>query len=365
MEISGQCLTFAAMVRVMWLLVFSLSANAAFAQAPYRLELGPVGGFLMPHHDHMLYLADGHVRGISTSIHFETDGSKDWHHAFNFPTWGFSIAGYNLGSARLGEGYSLHSFVNLPLDGKRRYSIMMGIGMGYVTRPFNLEDNFQNGAIGSRLNASLELSAYRKWRLSEHLALRAGIGIRHMSNGAMRLPNTGINLAVATLALQYAPEEHNPPQRLRKEVEDKAWHLYGGMSFGVKEVLPLGGPSYGVVNGFASAQKRINPKSSWGAEGGVNYNASLEPRAIDRGASPSAGLNFRAYLAGQYILHFGLLSLRLQAGSYILPKFEDDGLVFFRYQLLYEQGRWQAFVGLKTHYAKADNGELGIAFRIL
>lgn len=365
MEISGQCITFAAMVRVIWLVLFSLSANMAIAQLPYRLELAPVGGFLMPHHDHMLYLADGHVRGLTAAFHFETDGSQDWHHAFNFPTWGFSLAGYDLGSELLGQGYSLHTFVDLPMDGKRRYSLMMGLGMGYITRPFDLEDNFQNGAIGSHINASLELSAYRKWRLSEHLALRAGIGIRHMSNGAMRLPNTGINLAVATVAVQYASSAADPPQRLRKEVEDKAWHLFGGMSFGVKEVLPLGGPTYGVANILASAQKRINPRSSWGAEAGVNYNASLEHRAAERGREQAAGENFRAYLAGQYLLHFGLLSLRFQAGSYIAPRFKDDGLIFLRYQLLYERPRWQAFAGLKSHYAKADNIEVGIAYRIL
>lgn len=364
------------MGRALCIWMVCLSAKMVVAQPGYWVEGGAMGGFLMPHHNDMLLLVDGHVRGVEAAFHFETDGSRDWHHAFNFPTWGISAGWYGLASDLLGQSANLNLFTDLPLDRGRRYSLMMGIGGGYITRPFNAETNFQNGAIGSHLNAALELSAYRRWDLGPSLRLRAGIGIRHFSNGAMQVPNSGINLAVAGVRMQWllpkkgaaqADGEATPralPERRKVVTEARPWAFYTGLSVGMKEVLPLGGPKYGVANAFVNAQKPLNAKSSWGFEAGLNHNASLRHRTREVGGTPSHMENLRAFAAAQYLLHFGTLSLRLQAGSYLFPAFRDDGLVFFRYHLVYEKARWQAFAGLKSHFAKADNVELGIAYRV-
>jgi hypothetical protein len=352
------------MCRALCLLVFSFWAHQAMPQDALRYELGVAGGFLMPHHEDMLYLIDGHVTGLEGALHIGTDGSKPWHHAFNFPTWGFALSHYQLASEHLGSSTSLLSFLDLPLGPKRKLSLMMGIGAGYVTRPFDLETNFHNGAIGSHLNASLMLTAFRKWELSKRLYLRTGIGIRHLSNGAMKAPNTGINLAVLSVSLLYLAKAEAIPERQRQVIAEKPWQFYAGTSGGIKEVSPIGGPKYGVINVFGLAQKRINDKSSWGAELGLNHNSSLATRAGELGREPRQGESLRAFAAAQYLLHFGIVSLRLQAGSYVLPKFKDDGLIFFRYHLVYEMERLQIFVGLKSHFAKADSPELGIAYRI-
>lgn len=353
----------------MWILC--LVAKTAAAQPETWLEAGAMGGFLMPHHNDMLLLVDGHARGVEAAFHFGTDGSRDWHHAFNFPTWGVSAGWYDLASDLLGQSAHLNLFTDLPLDRGRRYSLMMGIGGGYITRPFDEVSNFQNGAIGSHLNAALEMSAYRRWDLGSRLRLRAGIGIRHFSNGAMRAPNSGINVAVASVRIMHRwpgssadPSPAALPERKKITLDQKPWTFYTGLSGGLKEVLPIGGPMYGAVNLFASAQKPISAKSSWGFELGLNHNASLRHRTREVGGEPASTENLRAYAAAQYLLHFGVLSLRLQAGSYLFPTFRGDGLIFFRYHLVYEKARWQGFLGLKSHFAKADHPELGIAYRI-
>lgn len=352
------------MWRYVVLVIQLVDASAALGQSSQRFELAALGGFLMPHHDDMLYLIDGHITGVEAAWHSQTDGSKEWHHHFNFPTWGISASWYDLGSKRLGQSASANAFLDLPISRNRKLSFMMGIGMGFISEPFDIENNFQNGAIGSHLNASLELSLLRQWALGPRLRLRAGPSIRHFSNGAMRLPNSGINIAVAKVSIQYLTVPEKLPERLHPEYVTSPWQYFVGSSFGMKEVLPIGGPKYGVVNVFGSALKRVSRKSSLGVEAGINYNSSLSSRAINAGREPTGGENLRPFAAGQYALHFGPVALRLQVGSYLFPVFEDDGLVFFKYHLVYERARWQAFIGLKSHFAKADNGELGIAYRI-
>lgn len=333
------------------------------------IEMAPMGGFLMPHHNDMLYLVDGHIRGFEGAYLFACDGDRDWHHSFNFPQWGFAAAYYDLASPHLGEALALKLVIDLPLEPQRRYQIRLGAGGGYISKPFDAESNIHNGAIGSAFNSALEISLYRDWQLSSRLAVRAGLGIRHFSNGAMVMPNTGINLAMASLALSYAsrsaealrndwPERRKIPHERRREV-------WLGGSFGIKQALPIGGPNYGVGSLFINWQRSLGPRASWGAEAGVNQNSSLPHRSREAGIEPGAGIGLRSYLAAQYLLHLGHWQLRFQMGSYILPAFELDGWVFFRYHLIYQMERWQCFAGLKSHWAKADHIELGLAYRIL
>jgi len=352
-------------MRGLWgIVLFCLSANLVYAQSALELEVGGVAGFMMPHHSDMLYLVDGHVKGVEVALRFPTDGSKDWHHHFNFPAWGISAAAYELGSSRLGTGGSAILFLDMPLDQQHRIGISTGVGVGYISRPFDPETNIHNGAIGSRLNSALEVTAYGRIFFSERWTAKAGIGIRHFSNGSMQLPNSGINLAVAKIAVTFGARTVPRPERTIPEVKKNSAHLYAGGSAGVKQSLPYGSNLDGVGNAFVNFQKRATAKSGWGFEAGVNYNSGLADRAVEAGRSGSASENFRPYLAAQYLLHLDPFALRFQAGSYILPEFEDDGLVFFKYHLVYAMERWQFFAGLKSHFAKADNIEAGIAYRI-
>ncbi|MCA1750570.1 MAG: acyloxyacyl hydrolase [Flavobacteriales bacterium] len=352
------------MWRLCVFLVFCLSVNRVGAQTAFEIEVGGVGGFLMPHHSDMDYLVDGHIRGIEAALHFPADGSKDWHHHFNFPSWGVSASVYDLGSPRLGTGGAALAFLDMPLDGRRRFGITAGIGAGYVSRPFDPETNFHNGAIGSRLNSALEMTAYGRITFSERWTAKAGIGVRHFSNGSMQVPNSGINLAVAKIAVQYSARNAAVPERRVPDTEKETARIYAGGSGGLKQALPYGSSRHAVGNAFLNYQKRATAKSGWGFEAGINYNAALSSRAEDAGRVAASTENLRAYLAAQYMLHLDPFALRFQAGSYLFPEFEDDGLVFFKYHLLYSLDKWQFFVGLKSHFAKADNIELGIAYRI-
>lgn len=356
---------FRGMQSLRWLILCLLTANSVCAQRAVEFEVGAAGGFLVPHHNDMHYLQDGHTRSLEAALHFTADGSKAWHHHFNFPTWGISGAVHDAASQYLGTAAALTAFIDFPLDGKRILTLRTGLGAGYISRPFHPDDNFHNGAIGSRLNSAPELTLNARIGLSPNWILRTGIGIRHFSNGAFTVPNSGINLAVIKAALSYR-RSLPTPERLRPalEEEEKEAKLYAGGSFGAKQAPPYGSPRHGVANGFLNLQKRLTAKSGWGAEIGMNMNGSLAQRARRSGREGSRSENFRAYIAAEYRLYLSPIALRFQAGSYIFPEFEDDGLIFFKYHIIREFGRWQVFAGLKSHFAKADNIEAGAAYRI-
>lgn len=336
------------------------------ADRKWRVNGSLGGGFIIPHHPEMRYLVAGHVHQVELNMYRHTDGSKDWHHHFNFPTWGLSTGWYGLRSPELGYAFASTAFMDMPLNPARSLGLKMGIGTAYVSHPFNAADNFFNTAIGSHLNATLSLEAHAHWVLGR-VYVDPGIALHHFSNGAMRMPNSGINMPFVRITAGYLPGTlAQPERRVADRCPDAAWRspnrMLFGSSIGAKEILPIGGRKYHIVNVFAMWMRRFSPKSSYGVEGGINYNGSLSSR--EESDRTTTLTNYRAFVAGQYQLHFDPWGIRLQAGSYLFPTFTSDGYIFFRYHLVYNAGRVDLLAGLKSHFAKADNIEIGAAYRI-
>lgn len=318
----------------------------------------------MAHHNEIKYIIEGHITGVEIQVGQRTDGRKEWHHNFNFPSFGINLGAANLGSSYLGNAYSARWFIDLPLNKKRWLGLKMDIGAGYIEKPFSTFENIHNSAIGSHLNVSLSLLLNARIKLSNSFDLKPGIGIQHFSNGAFKLPNSGINVAIAQLSVVYH-QNAEIPERIQKEMTPSKIIYSIGSSFGVKEIYPIGGEKYEVLNIFGQATKRISPKSSLGAELGINYNASLEDRSNEKEkGSGEKSDNYRVMISAIHQLHFDPFGLRFQIGTYIAPNFTSDGALFFKYHVYYDFKDFQFFLGLKSHYAKADNAEIGINYRI-
>ena len=81
------------------------------------------------------------------------------------------------------------------------YEINLGLSFNWkhydvVQRPWLM-------ALGSSTNVHLAGNWYFKWRLSRYVDLQTGVSITHFSNGALRTPNNGLNLASAYVGLAY------------------------------------------------------------------------------------------------------------------------------------------------------------------
>ena len=358
-------LAFALRFIALLLLLPAFALRGQDSPQEWQFAVSPFAGFILPHHPEMRYLQDERLWGLELSASRSTDGSKDWHHWFNFPQWGLMLDLYDFGSPYLGRGISGKVYFDLPVDRQRRFGLKLSIGAGYVEKIFDVEDNFHNSAIGSHLNATLGVEGHVRLNLGDHLLIKPGIGLYHFSNGAFRMPNSGVNMPGLRLGVAYRPEAHAEPQRRDPGFDGLRSAVYIGGSGGAKEIKPIGGPKYAVINLFALWTLRVSPKSSFGAEGGLNYNASLRHRLADIHLPPGEkAYNYRPFVAAIYQIHFDPLTIRFGLGHYIDPKFERDGNIFMRYHLAYQWGNWQFFGGLKSHYARADNVEVGIAHRI-
>jgi hypothetical protein len=92
-----------------------------------------------------------------------------------------------------GDAYMLTHSLMIGLITKQRnaWYFIPGFGIVYDTKTFY--DDFRNIFIGSHLNYAIRLESQYHYHLKTNSILIAGIKYMHYSNGAVILPNRGIN----------------------------------------------------------------------------------------------------------------------------------------------------------------------------
>jgi len=145
----------------------------------------------------------------SASLQFgiETDGRKLWQQLYGYPTWGFGFYGVNFfNPEELGNPSAIYGFFNAPIIKRfNRWSINyeVGFGLTYNWKPFDLNTNPYQYAIGSSNTVFIDAGLNADIMLGKHFNLTAGFTFTHFSNGAMKVPNMGINLVAPRLGIKY------------------------------------------------------------------------------------------------------------------------------------------------------------------
>jgi hypothetical protein len=347
------------------------------SSAHWSIMVSPQGGFIIPHHESVTHLIQGHSLGSHLYVNRKMDGSKYWHRAYNFPECGIDISAINSGNTKeLGSQYSSSYLVNLPLNRGRHMQnnsalinrkfyhwIGLGIGLGYSTQRWDLEYNHRAPMLGSRLNAAISFQYSLRLVAFSFGEFRAGFRVLHFSNGAFQLPNLGTNNAGIFLSYSTAKHSHIKVQTIpAPSIERYIWSA--GIVSGLKEILPPNGRKYIASVLSFLGEKRISYKSAFGVGADVLFDASSIALAEQRSGSKqevSRAIQVGGLLS--YSLFFDRLSFKMQQGFYLRDEFRINGSLYHRFGLRYSIGRsMYAQLTLKTHFAKADYGELGIGY---
>ncbi len=345
--------------------------------ARWTIAISPHGGFVVPHHKSVTHLIQGHSSGFHLYANRLTDGTKYWHEAYNAPEHGVDFTYTNTGNPeQLGQQYSTSYLLNLPLNGKRytegflrisnrgfRHWVGLGMGVGYTTRRWDLENNHQAAMLGSRINIALSLQYAVRMVSFKNGELRSGIRLSHLSNGAFQLPNLGTNNA--GLFVSYVVG--NNRASFMKVIPAPMYHrsiFSVGIVSGLKEIPPPTGRKYAAVVISTLAERRVSYKSAFGLGIDAFYDASLRPLVLQRvGESVSAMQVMQLGAVCSYSLFFDRFALKIQQGFYVMDSFRLNGSLYHRAGLRYLIGNHlYAQLTLKTHFAKADYGELGIGY---
>lgn len=326
-------------------------------------------GFIMPHHKNMQHLTAGHFTACEINFNIQTHGEKKWHSLYKYPVIGGAVWYADLANPDvLGKAVAVYPYMNFHLYSGRCFYLnyRFGLGLGYITKPFDNADNYKNIAIGSRLNATINMFYELKWWVGKKISLASGIGLTHFSNGSFKTPNLGINIPTvfAGIAYHLSYTENIIADTSWKEMKEKKSTLRLMGAGGMKQIYPANGDTYGVFMISLNYAKAKSYKRELVAGLDVFLDYSDKRSVKRKGISLNSDLGILK--PGVYAGHnfvFSKLHLLIHMGCYLYAKDKSDGMIYSRFGLEYDFNKsFFAHLALKTHFAKADFVEWGFGY---
>ena len=364
-------------------LLFTLSAVCmgllATAQERWQVHGSVQYGFVVPHNSLMEPLITAHSLGGSVRV-VKRVSNRLYSRPYGNPYQGVDFTFINTGNnTQLGKQFSLNFWNQFPINRRifgapilDKKFLHLGIGLGYTTKIWDLQTNYQAPVLGSHVNAVLSIGFEQQVYASKSLQYKMGVRVTHFSNGAFQLPNLGTNTLAVTLGVQTKPVA--PIKHKDGEYEILLLRLLSRYNYslsytqGWKEVMqPYGKkyPIYLLSAGWDFRTSRV--KHCFGLTADLMFNSSLIPLMENRdGVQPNNSSVFQLGVGPTFCQNFGNTQLRIVQGIYLRDKWAETTPVYQRVIIRHapKDKHWFIQFGLKTHFAKADYGELGFGYRL-
>ncbi|SFE98219.1 acyloxyacyl hydrolase [Thermophagus xiamenensis] len=163
-------------------------------------------GIVIPHHANMIYFIDDYSRGVEVNYGFLRIDNKGWQQYYNYPEAGVGLFYNSFGNPDIyGQGIALYPYLHFPIVRTPRFSLKnkVAVGIGYTNKPFDYKENPRNQIFGARWNVYVGFGLYAGYRVFDHWSINGSASLNHMSNGALRKPNNGINTLTFSVGARY------------------------------------------------------------------------------------------------------------------------------------------------------------------
>lgn len=373
-------------LRIIIIAIFSCKLSVGHAQQDLETKLSWIDGWtigssfhtgkMLNHHSYMSLLVERSAWLAELYMAKRANGNLPWHSFFGYPDYGFKLTVVDFGSPTyIGKAYSLHPFMKFYLINRNcRFtpSITASAGPAYVEKIFDRHDNYKNTAIGSHMNAFLQLQFDLNIRISNNIHAFTGFSFSHFSNGSFKKPNAGANIITAKIGAGYAfgetvKQPHGKMRRDAKEGEERKWSYRTILSGGLKRI-DIGDSQYGVLGmSFEASRKHLAYTRANGSfdvfYDGSDYHAIHNQVFYDGDISRLQTV--KVGLAVGYELLFNRVSANFQLGAYLYTKQKEGSATYQRFTIRYmATENIGVQFGLKSHMAAADYIELGCIYRI-
>jgi len=332
-------------------------------------------GFLYAHHLELEQF-NAHFPALELSISQHTFGKLRWERAFNYPIIGLSLFYCSLGNdPALGQSVALMPFINFPLyrDESFTFGFRFALGVGYLTKRFDRLENYKNLAIGSHLNAAVNLMFEARYRISYFLSLTGGVSLQHYSNGSLKLPNYGINAPLINIGIAYRPVKENrmigdrfyPPVEPFEVIPRRSIEFNLGAAIGFKDMSAVYGENYMVSHIYENTFVQVSRKSKVGLGLDLSYDPSQIKILEINGDSVENKLSIlRPGINAAYELMMSRLGIILNLGFYLGGKEKSNGPLYEKIAIQYNFAKnFFAQVFLKVHWGRADYIGWGAGYR--
>jgi lipid A 3-O-deacylase PagL len=330
--------------------------------------------------------ADRQVRS-TPSFNFEigrqTDGSRDWHHLYGMPSYGFGMSVATLGSGGVSRPMDAYTFFSWPFvrpSERVQLTTDFGMGLSWNWKAFNPRTNSYTTVLGSDLNARIDWGVYVRYALTRQTSMYAGFDFTHRSNGGMRQPDQGINVIGPSVSLRHNMGGPEPSPVALKDLPAfrPNWEFVVGGAGGPKNVFDeMHGNTrndYGTLSVTAAFQRHFYRYGKIALGTDVMYDGSTGAQYdVVNGAIVSRRAAFGKRVAtgfyGGYEHVIGRFGAIVQVGYKVASGF-DDGSTPRRYERYgwryhFNDHLWGTLAVRAVADRKADALEFGLGYRAL
>lgn len=332
-------------------------------------------GFIYAHHVE-LEMYNAHFPAFEVSFSQMTYGKYKWERAYNYPIIGMTFLYSGLGfNPSLGQAFALMPFINFPLVKSKNFTFgfRFALGLGYLTNHFDRLTNYKNLAIGSSFNAAVNLMLEARYRINYFLTVTGGISLQHFSNGALKLPNYGINVPLVNIGIAYRPvkENKNIGDRFYAPVEPFSVIIRRSIEFnlggmvGWKDMEAVLGERFIVYHIYENTMVQISRKSKVGIGLDLSYDAS-QVVVLEKNGTPvdNKFSVARPGINAAYELIMSRLGFILNLGGYLGGKEKSNGPLYEKISVQYNFSKnFFASVMLKVHWGRADYIGWGLGYK--
>ena len=327
-------------------------------------------GYVMAHDSHMNHLSRDPFPFFHLTLTGQTNGNREWHHTYNFPSLGFDFVFGGLGYPEvLGRSFAFFPHIRLNLFQSDFFNLRLqhGFGLAYLTRVYDSETNDQNIAIGTSINLAPNMSLEAEWQLADAWQLITGLSLTHYSNGKIETPNKGLNIPSVKVGMMYAFKES--PRLMETPVSTRPAR--------VRELLIMG--SAGFTSSYPPGLEksarysltstyhfpiRQKHRLGLGYDFFYSYPEKIVPSEGNTTHDNSPFINHGVHLAFQQ--DFSRFAFILHSGFYLWDpndyrRYNYYHRAGFRYNVT---GNFLLNISLKTHLFQAEFIEWGIGYTI-
>jgi hypothetical protein len=317
-------------------------------------------GFLFPHYKKMYNFIEHHPAGFSLfyeNIYIPTDTAQS-NKRYRIETFYSGLSNKDI----LGNAYSILADVYFRIYREKIY-FFLGSGLSYLTE-HNSEENYRNFAIGSHLNVhvnfGIDFILYKKNPFLIDLQLRWN----HYSNGAIKMPNAGLNIPGLHLSVAYYNNNISKNRPLdNSKLLQSNYHIFGAYSIKQNAANDI---YYSLITtGFEYYLSPYNAVQ-WSVGSDIIWDKSLPDYINTKNydLDKYKAVPLKIALKGGWDVHIDKMDLIFQVGIYARN-------VAFKYQPFYTRFGFRYFftpnlgaqLSLRSHYVKADAIEWSLVWR--
>ena len=325
-------------------------------------------GVVLPEYQFVHSLANKPINQLEISFIKQTNGSNYWQQLYKYPKFGIAVLFSTLGNKQVfGDEIALYPFFTLYSfkSPKLIWEHSLGLGLGWATRKFDLNDNYKNIAVGSNLNVHFTARTNLQFLLNDRWKFNAGLIFHHFSNANLKEPNLGINSVAVLSGLVYSLNPKSPVINLEIPIFTPKNEFAFVYSAGGKHTRALQSKVYFTSSMSIEYKRKWKRKFQYGGGLDLFYDAATETEFNGLGKA-----NYKDIYAFRTGIHFSQefiynrFSFILQEGIHLLLTDRvNHNIMYNRAIMRYKWGKhFFTHISMKSHLHILDYPECGFAY---